>query len=88
MKTVYIAASSLINQSPHLQKMSLSNNKSKYKPLLTSADMSRMTRLNRQPIKANSHLVNTYQSSVKNTKESERSSSLLKSHKCRKNPIL
>ena len=31
MKTVYIAASSLINQSPHLQKMSLSNNKSKYK---------------------------------------------------------
>ena len=37
MKIVYIAASSLINQSPHLQKMSLSNNKSKYKPLLTSA---------------------------------------------------
>ena len=51
MKTVYIAASSLINQSPHLQKMSLSNNKSKYKPLLTSADMSRMTRLNRQQSK-------------------------------------
>ena len=51
MKTVYIAASSLINQSPHLQKMSLSNNKSKYKHLLTSADMSRMTRLNRQQSK-------------------------------------
>ena len=90
MKNVYIAASSLINQSPHLQKMSLSNNKSKYKPLLTSAEMSRMTRLNRQPVKANSHLVNTcssYQSSVKNTQESERSSSLLKSHKSNKNPI-
>ena len=91
MKTVYIAASSLINQSPHLQKMSLSNNKSKYKPLLTSAEMSRMTRLHKQPVKGNSHIVNTcssYQSSVKNTQESERSSSLLKSHhKGNKNPI-
>ena len=89
MKTVYIAASSLINQSPHLQKMSLSNNKFKYKPLLTSAEMSRMTKLHKQPIKGN--IVNTcssYQSSVKNTQESERSSSLLKSHhKCNKNPI-
>lgn len=91
MKTVYIATSSLINQSPHLQKMSLSNNKSKYKPLLTSAEMSRMTRQHKQPIKANSHIVNTcssYQSSVKNTQESARSSSLLKSHhKYSKNPI-
>ena len=89
MKTVYIGASSLITQSPHLQKMSLSNNKFKYKPLLTSAEMSRMTKLHKQPIKGN--IVNTcssYQSSVKNTQESERSSSLLKSHhKCNKNPI-
>ena len=57
MKTVYIAASSLITQSPHLQKMSLSNNKFKYKPLLTSAEMSRMTKLHKQPNKG--HLVNT-----------------------------